>query len=209
MSEITKPLRVALPKGRFLGYSQGLIRNIFDADVVFDESVDRVKIDRNGAECFFLKSPDIPYLLSSRRVDIAVAPKEWCLEYGLFDAPDIRLVKDSLNELKIKLCFFSETGDWPDVDSLSVVTSFPNIVESYLKSNTLIVDKYKNIEIISMKGSIEAMVASVANVGFDCVETGSSIDSHKLAVIETYMDGLDLQVWSSNASFEYASKIFN
>jgi ATP phosphoribosyltransferase len=209
MLELNKPLLLALPKGRFLEYSRGLIRNLFDSDATFDESLDRVTIHKNGSQCFFLKPPDIPYLLVNKRIDIGIAPKEWCLEQRLSECQGIRLVKDALDKLKIKLCFFSDTGTWPDVNSLRVVTSFPNIVESYLNSNDLIKTRYKSVEIIPMKGSIEAMVSSVAHVGFDCVETGSSIDSHNLAVIETYMESLDLQVWCLNESFEYASKIFN
>ncbi len=124
----------------------------------------------------FVRTDDIPYLVSENVVDMGITGEDLIIESGANVA--------NILPLGIGICKLAVavSEDLPDdikvLDKTTIATSFPKIAKDFFNSNGIEVD------CITMNGALEIMIAlGLADAIVDIVETGDTLRENKLKTI--------------------------
>lgn len=174
-------LRIALQRsGRLSERSVSLIK---ECGISFDQGGSRLtaRATNFSAEFLFLRDDDIPEYVADGVADIGIV--------------GINVVEEKAKEIEVleKLGFgrcrlsvamprSMEYAGVSDLNGLSIATSYPNILTSYLKRNSI------TAEIHTISGSAEvAPSIGLSDVICDLVSTGSTLLSNGLREVETIL----------------------
>lgn len=174
-SSSQKTIKIGLPKGRFLERSIAIIDAL--GGEVSNSRALQVNVRSRELKIYLLKSPDIANLVDSGMLDFGITSEEWYLEHCISAKSGSHLrLEAKLDWIETSLAFFScGFHSFESMGKVCVATSFPKIAEKILRENNV-----DNPYVFHVYGSVEALVPDIANIGFDCVETGGTLRANNL-----------------------------
>lgn len=171
-------ITIALPKGRLFALSRKIINELFGIEI----ETNRLSYEINHSELGkinikLLKIRDIPFAVMKLGFDIGITYGEWLIESN-FDG----IIYSQFSHYQTKIALINSQSKRRRFATSNnekyLVTEFPNIAQKYLNGNSL---QYK---IIKIHGSGEAYLPDNADLLIDCIETGKTLDMHKLQIID-------------------------
>ena len=133
-------------------------------------------------EFLFLRDDDIPDYVADEVADIGIVGENVALEKG----KNVNIVKKlgfSKCRLSIAIPKSEEYINSKQLDGRSIATSYPNLLEQFLKSHGLTADIHE------ISGSVEiAPSIGLADAICDLVSSGSTLMSNGLKEVETILD---------------------
>lgn len=165
---------IVIPKGRLLGEIKSLLSSI---GINFDDSSRKLILDTSKKEVkvAILRSWDIPKFVNKGIADIGFLGKDVLNEAS--DSENYYEIMD----LKLGLCRLSlaSTIDISKIDKPIVATKYPKTSEKYFN------EKFKDVEIISLKGAIEiAPILGLSDCIVDLVQTGKTLKENGLKELD-------------------------
>ena len=198
---MSKPLTLALPKGRLLKPSVNLLREI-GLDGLPDESRRLIFTDqREGLRVLVLKPADIPTYVEYGAADLGIVGKDILLEQepDVYEPLDLgfgfcRLAVAESEELWRR----DDPSKWSWVP---VATKYPNLTERYFTERGV------QVELIRLDGSVElAPLVGLAERIVDLVQSGETLRANGLVeVAEIVASTARLIVNRASLKTEYAA----
>ena len=174
-------IRIAVQKsGRLSEDSLTLIK---ECGIKFNAGKGKLKAEASNfpVEFLFLRDDDIPGYVSDGVADIGIVGHNVVLE----KQEDVRIVKRlGFSKCRLSLAIPKAVPyhDKQFFNGKSIATSYPNILQQYLKENGL------SAEIHEISGSVEiAPSIGLADGIFDIVSSGSTLLSNNLKEVEVVM----------------------
>lgn len=181
MGGIVENLTIALPKGRILEETLGLMGKIgFDCTELISESRKLlIAFPERGVRFLLLRGADIPTYVEYGAADIGVVGKDLLLEQQ----------KDIYEPLDLKFGFCRLVVAQPrdqrhgcgvlPQSNLKVATTFPHLTEAHFNRKGI------QVEIIYLGGAIElAPLVGLSDLIVDLVQTGRTLHDNGLVEIE-------------------------
>lgn len=167
---------IALAKGRLADDTLKILQRCGIEYKKDDDDRKLVAYDTTGQFRFlFVKPSDVPTYVSRGTADLGVVGKDTLMEEGkdLYELVDLKFGK-------CRLCIAAEVGKkFDNTDNLRVGTKYSNIAKKYYNSKGI------NADIIKLNGSVElAPITNLSDVILDIVESGKTLKSNGLEVIE-------------------------
>lgn len=175
---MTRPLRIALPKGRLLEPLLARLRATgVDAPTEGDVASRRLVFTRGDVEWILVKDADVPVYVEQGAADAGVAGLDQLLE----QAPDL-LEPLEFDFGRCRMMLIAAPGAAP-LERISrpvVATKYPRFTRGWLLRRRVAA------EVVALAGSVElAAVLGLAPYIVDLVETGTTIRVHGLEAVET------------------------
>lgn len=141
-------------------------------------------VTERGVTVKYLKAPDIPILLERCLVDVGFVLEEWMVEQdvNLDNLGRIPGYSVSISAL-VSTCHQDRNLDelWPRMQRpVRIVTSYERMAREFLVKKQL-----TGWVLHKVQGATEAYVPDIADIAIDCVETGSTLRSNGLRIIDT------------------------
>jgi ATP phosphoribosyltransferase len=160
-------LRLGLPKGRLLQRGRGAVETLAPQIAIAP---------------WFLRMPDIPALVAEDALDAGIVGEEWLVETA---APVRRIAP--LGWYRVRICALGLPGLARLRRPVRVVSEYGAITHGYATSRW-----GSDFRQRTVRGSVEQFVPDIADVAVECVETGHSMRSRGLVVLDTLFDA---DVW--------------
>ena len=174
----TKPLRIALTKGRLEKDTVGLLEKIgFDCTAVREKGRKLIlPIKDANAEVVLAKANDVITYVEHGVCDLGVVGKDTIMEMqGKF----FEMVDLGFGRCKFALAVKKGTDFYSGFGVKTVATKYPNITRRFFEA------KGMDVEIIKIEGSVElAPLLELADGIVDIVETGTTLKENGLEVYE-------------------------
>lgn len=179
---MTSPLRIAVPnKGRLKTPATELLR---DAGLSFEAS-DRalsVRVDNADIDLLFVRTEDIPELVSDGVADLGITGIDLLAEYG-FDLEVVLELGFGRCRLAAAVPNASELSKPEDFAGRRIATAHPGITTRYFT------DRGVDVTVVPLRGSVEvATKLGVADGIVDLVSTGSTLRVNGLREIGTLLE---------------------
>lgn len=178
MENKTKPIRIALTKGRIEKDSIKLFKDMgFDCSELENKGRRLIlSIPNENIEVVLAKAADVITYIENGVCDIGIVGKDTILEYGgsFFEVIDL-----GFGKCKFALATKKDTDFYAGYKEKTIATKYPNVARNFFKS------KGMHIRIVKIEGSVElAPLLSLADGIIDIVETGSTLKENGLVVVE-------------------------
>ena len=174
----TKPLRIALTKGRLEKDTVGLLEKIgFDCTAVREKGRKLIlPIKDANAEVVLAKANDVITYVEHGVCDLGVVGKDTIMEMqGKF----FEMVDLGFGRCKFALAVKKGNDFYSGFGVKTVATKYPNITRRFFEA------KGMDVEIIKIEGSVElAPLLELADGIVDIVETGTTLKENGLEVYE-------------------------
>jgi ATP phosphoribosyltransferase len=205
-----RPIRIGLPKGRFADYSRRVL-GAFDIAATDSRQL-AFPLPFAGAVAILAKARDIPKLISHGVLDVGVAPDEWIMETEAelqFDTRRNSFVKWGGPQWpNCRLAFLAsarQQSEWPPPSTATVVTEFRSL------ANSLLSRIQPRVQILAVTGSTEGFIPTIADYGFECIETGKTCEENCLRELHVVRANLGLSIitksTTNNLTTECAQKL--
>ncbi len=124
----------------------------------------------------FVRTDDIPYLVSENVVDMGITGEDLIIESGANVATILPL---GIGVCKLAVAVSEDLPeDIKMLDKTTIATSFPKIAKDFFTANGV------DVDCITMNGALEIMIAlGLADGIVDIVETGDTLRENKLKTI--------------------------
>lgn len=193
-------LTIALPKGRLADKAMDLIKKCgIDIPDVQDERKLIVNDITGEYRFLFVKPVDVPTYVERGTADIGFSGKDTIMEEGkdIYELLDLKIGK-------CKLCIAGKSSkELKKGHSIRVATKYPNIAKRYFESKLMTAD------IIELNGSVElAPITDLSDVILDIVESGATLKSNGLKVLEDIAD-VSVRLIANKVSFKTKYDIIN
>lgn len=175
---MTRPLRIAVPKGRLLEPSLALFGRAGVA-VPSDEDLisRRLQFEYAGIEWILIKDGDVPVYVESGAADGGISGLDQILEH---EAQVMQPLELPFGRCRMMLIAAPSAPPFDRANGLRLATKYPKMASRFLASRAM------HMEIISLQGSVElAAVLGLAPFLIDLVETGTTLRVHGLEPLET------------------------
>lgn len=125
----------------------------------------------------FVRTDDIPYLVSENVVDMGITGEDLIIESGATNVTSILPL--GIGKCKLAIAVSEELpSDIRVLDGTTIASSFPKITKDFFSSKGI------NVDCIIMNGALEIMIAlGLADAIVDIVETGDTLRENKLKTI--------------------------
>ncbi len=175
-------LKIAIQKsGRLHDDSIKLLK---EAGISINNGKDQLKAPASNfsLEVYYLRNGDIPKYLQDGVVDLAIIGENLLIEKGI-NIETVERLKFSKCRVSIAVPKGSEYKGLQDLENKRIATSYPNTLQSFLKSNRI------NAHIHVINGSVEI----APNIGLseaicDIVSSGSTLFKNNLKEVETLLN---------------------
>ncbi len=175
-------LKIAIQKsGRLHDDSIKLLK---EAGISINNGKDQLKAPATNfpVEIYYLRNGDIPKYLQDGVVDLAMIGENLLIEKGI-NIETVERLKFSKCRVSIAVPKGSEYKGLQDLENKRIATSYPNTLQSFLKSNRI------NAHIHVINGSVEI----APNIGLseaicDIVSSGSTLFKNNLKEVETLLN---------------------
>jgi ATP phosphoribosyltransferase len=179
---MTAPLTLALPKGRLLEPSIGLLADIGIARIDPDSRRLLLTDEPRGLRFILLKPADVPIYVSYGAADLGVVGKDILAE----QEPDVYEPVDlGFGACRLVVAEPRELWDRDDPARWSwvrVATKYPNLTERYFSERGI------QVEMIRLDGSIElAPLVGLAERIVDLVQSGETLRANGLVEVAEIM----------------------
>ena len=174
-------IRIAIQKSGRL--NEDSLRILKDCGLSIDNGKDQLKAESRNfpMEVFYLRNGDIPQYLRDGVVDIAIIGENVLIEKGA----DIDFVeKLGFSKCKVSLAVPKSMKyvAVQDLEGKKIATSYPNTVQSYLKTQGV------NADLHIISGSVEiAPNIGLADAICDIVSSGSTLFKNNLKEVEVML----------------------
>lgn len=185
----------ALSKGRLAEKAGQLLAAAgVDTAVLSEDTRKLVLGSADGEYRFFLVKPaDVPIYVESGVADLGIVGKDTLIEEGrdLYEMLDLKM-----GECRLCIAGYPERRDVLTNPHLRVATKYVNTARRVFADR-------EEIEIIPLHGSIElAPVTGLADVIFDVVQTGSTLNANGLVVLEEVFSGITARLVVNKVSLK-------
>ena len=188
-----KRLTIAIQKkGRLFDQSSDLIRK---SGINFSTKGDILLAKSNNLpiDILFVRSDDIPSLVSNGDADLAIVGENVLIEKSLFKRTFIEKIIN-LGFSKCRLSFAApKNNKIKTYNNMKIATSYPNTVKKYLK------DKGINASIININGSVELTpYIGMSDMICDLVSSGATLEANNLKEIEVILKSQAVLIKNKN-----------
>jgi len=179
---VSKPLRIALSKGRILEQTLPLFERIGIAPTAEDEASRKLILNTNREDVQFIiiRATDVPTYVEYGAADMGVVGKDVLVEYGgssFYEPLDLQIARCRLMVAAI------EGGKAEMAARPRVATKYVNITRDYFAERGM------QAEVVKLYGSMElAPLVGLADFIVDLVETGSTLKANGLVASELVME---------------------
>ena len=178
-----KRLTIAIQKkGRLFDQSSDLIRK---SGINFSTKGDILLAKSNNLpiDILFVRSDDIPSLVSNGDADLAIVGENVLIEKSLFKRTFIEKIIN-LGFSKCRLSFAApKNNKIKTYNNMKIATSYPNTVKKYLKDNKI------NASVINIHGSVELTpYIGMSDIICDLVSSGATLETNNLKEIEVILE---------------------
>ena len=179
-------------KGRLFNHSSDLIRK---SGINFSTKGDTLlaKSYNLPIDILFVRSEDIPSLVSNGDADLAIVGENVLIEKSLFKRTYIEKIIN-LGFSNCRLSFAApKNNKIKSFNNKKIATSYPNTVKKYLK------DKGINASIININGSVELTpYIGMSDVICDLVSSGATLEANNLKEIEVILKSQAVLIKNKN-----------
>jgi ATP phosphoribosyltransferase len=181
---VENKLKLGIPKGSLQEYTLKIFKSAgFDIEV--PERKYFLKIDDPEIECFLLRPQEIPKYVEKEKLDLGISGDDWILETKakVIEVCDLRYAKQEIKKVKWVLAVpeNSKIKSVKDLEGKMISTEIVNLVKDYLKKNKV------KAKVEFSWGATEVKPPRFADAIVDITETGTSIRTHNLKVIDTIL----------------------
>jgi len=170
-------LRIAIPnKGQLADPTQkllreaGYLRSHHPRDLVVSDP-------ENDVEFFFLRPRDVATYVGAGTLDFGISGKDLLIDSNS-KAESIMDLGFGQSSFRIAVTADKANGGLSGLDGMKIATSYPNILQSWLKQSTI------KAEIVVLDGAVEnAVRLGVADAVADVVDTGTTLKQAGLVII--------------------------
>lgn len=175
---MTKPLRIALTKGRLEKDTIGLLERLgYDCTAVHEKGRRLIlPIPDANLEVVLAKANDVITYVEHGVCDLGVVGKDTIIEMqGKF----FELVDLGFGKCRFALAAKKGSDFYSGYGVKSIATKYPNVARRFFES------KGMDVDIVKIEGSVElAPLLGLANGIVDIVETGDTLRENGLEVVE-------------------------
>jgi ATP phosphoribosyltransferase len=188
-----KRLTIAIQKkGRLFDQSSDLIRK---SGINFSTKGDILLAKSNNLpiDILFVRSDDIPSLVSNGDADLAIVGENVLIEKSLFKRTFIEKIIN-LGFSKCRLSFAApKNNKIKTYNNMKIATSYPNTVKKYLKDNKI------NASVINIHGSVELTpYIGMSDIICDLVSSGATLETNNLKEIEIILESQAVLIKNKN-----------
>jgi ATP phosphoribosyltransferase len=173
------PLRLALPKGRFLEQSRKILSDLGCSELGTRLGSWRAVVAGQPVVVKLLKVQDVTRFLQVGKLDLGVSADEWMVELGVSLPP---LVDLAWCLTKVVLAVAEDAPPAPADSCLTIATTYPNLTRQHFRARA------RRCRILSVAGATESLVPDFCDAIVDCVETGQSLRDNGLKVAEVLLE---------------------
>jgi ATP phosphoribosyltransferase len=185
MSDVARPLRMAVPKGSLFDGSLALLRAAgVDVGMLGDPGRQMI-VDAPGMRFIIARPTDIPAYVAYGAVDVAIAGADSLAEAGLdvIELADLRFggCRFVVAELEGQERTIEEA--YRHLGVLRVATKYPRVTEGHFAAKGI------QVEVVKLHGNIElAPMIGLADRIVDITATGRTLSENGLRVVEDVME---------------------
>jgi len=187
-------LRIAIQKSGRL--SEDSLKLIKECGIRFDNGAGKLKTDATNfpAEILFLRDDDIPGYVEDGVAHLGIVGEN-VSEESCKDVDTVHKLGFSKCRLSIGVLREAEYNGVQDLQGKSIATTYPRLLEQYLKSHHVTADIHE------ISGSVEiAPSIGLADAVCDIVSSGSTLLSNGLKEVETIFRSEAVMIASKNLS---------
>ncbi|MDC0466710.1 ATP phosphoribosyltransferase [Gammaproteobacteria bacterium] len=181
-------------KGRLFDQSTDLIKK---SGINFSTKGDNLLAKSNNLpiDILFVRSDDIPSLVSNGDADLAIVGENVLIEKSLFKRTYIEKIID-LGFSKCRLSFAApKNNKIKNFNNMKITTSYPNTVKKYLKDNNI------NASVTNIHGSVELTpYIGMSDIICDLVSSGATLEANNLKEIEVILQSQAVLIKNKNLS---------
>ena len=146
-------------------------------------------------DILFVRSDDIPSLVSNGDADLAIVGENVLIEKSLFKKTYIKKIID-LGFSKCRLSFAApKNKKIKNFNNMKIATSYPNTVKKYLKDNNI------NASVTNIHGSVELTpYIGMSDIICDLVSSGATLEANNLKEIEVILQSQAVLIKNKNLS---------
>ena len=179
-------------KGRLFDQSTDLIKK---SGINFSTKGDNLLAKSNNLpiDILFVRSDDIPSLVSNGDADLAIVGENVLIEKSLFKKTYIKKIID-LGFSKCRLSFAGpKNNKINNFNNMKIATSYPNTVKKYLKDNNI------NASVTNIHGSVELTpYIGMSDIICDLVSSGATLEANNLKEIEVILQSQAVLIKNKN-----------
>ncbi|MAV01162.1 MAG: ATP phosphoribosyltransferase [Flavobacteriaceae bacterium TMED238] len=169
-------------KGRLFDQSKDLIKK---SGINFSTKGDNLLAKSNNLpiDILFVRSDDIPSLVSNGDADLAIVGENVLIEKSLFKRTFIEKIIN-LGFSKCRLSFAApKNKKIKTFNNMKIATSYPNTVKKYLKDNKI------TASVTNIHGSVELTpYIGMSDMICDLVSSGATLEANNLKEIEVILE---------------------
>ncbi len=178
MSNKTRPIRIALTKGRLEKDTVKVFEKLgYDCNELINKGRKLIlQIPDKNIEVVLAKAADVITYVEHGACDIGVVGKDTIMEHGgsFFEVADL-----GFGKCKFALAVKKGSDFYSGYNIKTIATKYPNVAREYFA------EKSMDIEIIKIEGSVElAPLVGLSDGIIDIVETGTTLKENGLEVVE-------------------------
>ena len=181
-------------KGRLFDQSTDLIKK---SGINFSTKGDNLLAKSNNLpiDILFVRSDDIPSLVSNGDADLAIVGENVLIEKSLFKRTYIEKII-YLGFSKCRLSFAApKNNKIKNFNNMKIATSYPNTVKKYLKDNNI------NASVTNIHGSVELTpYIGMSDIICDLVSSGATLEANNLKEIEVILQSQAVLIKNKNLS---------
>ena len=181
-------------KGRLFDQSTDLIKK---SGINFSTKGDNLLAKSNNLpiDILFVRSDDIPSLVSNGDADLAIVGENVLIEKSLFKRTYIEKIID-LGFSKCRLSFAApKNNKMKNFNNMKIATSYPNTGKKYLKDNNI------NASVTNIHGSVELTpYIGMSDIICDLVSSGATLEANNLKEIEVILQSQAVLIKNKNLS---------
>lgn len=196
-------LKVAITKGRIENKFCELLKNTdYDIEPIINKDRKLMIKTKDDLEIVFAKPNDVLNFVNQGITDIGIVGKDTLLEYDKSNYYELL----DLQTGKCKFCLAAYPSYKTEIFEREkrIATKYPEIAKRFFKT------KNENIEIVKLEGSVElGPVVGMTDAIVDIVETGNTLKSNGLEVIEEICDISTRVIANKKSVREKTDEIYN
>ena len=179
-------------KGRLSDQSVNLIKK---SGINFSSKGDNLLAKSNNLpiDILFVRSDDIPSLVSNGDADLAIVGENVLIEKSLFKKTNIKkLINLGFSKCRLSLAI-PKNIKTKNIQNKKIATSYPNTVKKYLKDNDI------TASIVNINGSVELTpYIGMSDMICDLVSSGATLEANNLEEIEVILQSEAVLIKNNN-----------
>ena len=193
-------------KGRLSDQSVNLIKK---SGINFSFNGDNLLAKSNNfpIDILFVRSDDIPSLVSNGDADLAIVGENVLIEKSLFKKTNIKkLINLGFSKCRLSIAV-PKNIKTKNIQNKKIATSYPNTVKKYLKDNNI------KASIVNINGSVELTpYIGMSDMICDLVSSGATLEANNLEEIEVILQSEAVLIKNNNLTGikdKIAQKVIN